>query len=83
MCPGEARNFLTGACNMASVGSRALGDNPMGFGQGGQESLTPYSHFEFLLPSAGGIDGIKGDYLFRDHASFGNVSGVWGILRVK
>lgn len=83
VCPGEARNGLTGACLMTSVGSRALGDNPQGFAQGGQESWTPSSHFDVVLPSAGGGNGVVGDYLIRDQGSFGSASGAWGILRVK
>ena len=83
VCPGEARNGLAGACEMTTVASRALGLNPQGFGQGGQESWNPASHFDILLPSAGGGNGVIGDYLMRDQAGFGNVSGVWGIMRVK
>ena len=83
VCPGEARNTLTGACLMTSVGSRALGVNPQGFAQGGQESWTPAGHFDIFLPSAGGGNGVIGDYLMRDQAAFGNVGGVWGIMRVK
>ena len=83
VCPGEARNGLTGACNMSSVGSRAIGTNPIGFYEGGRESWTPMSHFDVVLPSAGGGNAVKGDYLIRDGASFGNASGLWNILRVK
>jgi hypothetical protein len=83
ICPGEARNTLTGACNMTSVGSRALGVNPQGFATAGQESWTPSSHFDVVLPSAGGGNGVVGDYLMRDQGAFGNASGVWGIMRVK
>jgi hypothetical protein len=83
ICPGESRNGLTGACNMTSVGSRAIGNNPIGFAQGGQESWNSFTNFTIRLPSAGGGNGILGDYLFRDAASFGNASGVWGIMRVK
>ncbi|MBK5103262.1 MAG: hypothetical protein JJE42_03360 [Burkholderiales bacterium] len=83
ICPTEARNGLTGACEMNTVGSRAIGVNPQGFETGGQESWTPYSHFDIVLPSAGGGNGIAGDYLMRDQASFGAASGVWGIMRVK
>jgi hypothetical protein len=97
VCPGEARNTLSGACEMGTVGSRALGVNPQAFAQGGQESWNAPSHFTVLLPgkpgpatmspatnwpAAGGDNAVAGDYLFRDHASFGNASGVWGILRV-
>jgi hypothetical protein len=89
VCPGEARNGLAGACTLAGVGSKAIGVNPMGFAQGGQESWNAPSHFEIVLPgaggwpAAGGDNAVPGDYLFRDHASFGNASGVWGILRVQ
>jgi len=82
VCNGESRNGLTGACNMAGVGSKSIGDNPMGFAQGAQESITPLSHFTFRFPSAGGGNEVPGDYLFRDVGSFGNASGLWGILRV-
>ena len=75
ICPGEARNSLTGACNMTSVGSRALGNNPIGFAQGGQESWNAVTHFDIVLPSAGGGNAIMGDYLARDRRSFGNAIG--------
>ena len=91
----EAQDGLAGRCNRPAdgrlvdasgnwvVGSRALGVNPTGINQGGQESLTPYSHYDFFLPHAGGRKGLAGDYLFRDKASFGVASGLWGILRVQ
>ena len=94
ICPGEAQDGLAGRCNRPAdgklvdasnnwvVGSKALGHNPTGINQGGQESLTPYSHFDFFLPYAGGRAGHTGDYLFRDKGSFGTASGLWGILRV-
>jgi hypothetical protein len=68
---------------MTEVGSIALGINPMGFAQGAQESFTPMSHWTYLLPKAGGANSVAGDYLFRDIGSFGNASGLWGILRVE
>jgi len=83
VCTGEARNGLTGACLMTSVGSRNIGLNPIGFYEGGRESWTPMSHFDLVMPSAGGGNAIVGDYLMRDSASFGNASGVWSIIRVK
>jgi hypothetical protein len=82
VCPGAARNGLPGACRMVGVGSRAIGANPIGFAMGAQDNVTPLSHFTFFLPSAGGGNGVTGDYLFRDNASFGNSAGLWGILRV-
>ncbi len=83
ICPGESRNALTGACNMTSVGSRAIGNNPLGFAMGGQEAWGGHLHYDIVLPSAGGGNAIKGDYLSRDVGSFGNVNGIWNILRVK
>jgi len=95
VCAGEAMYGLAGKCLSADngsvndaagnplVGSRDIGNNPTGFAQGGQESLTGYSHFTFRLPKAGGENGVKGDFLFRDKASFGNASGLWGVLRVN
>lgn len=65
-----------------TVPSQTIGDNPLGFYMGGQESVTPSGHFDIVLPSAGGQNAIRGDYLFRDHASFGNTNGLWGILKV-
>lgn len=66
-----------------TIGSKAIGYNPMGFALGGQESIHSYNHFTFLLPKAGGVDGVTGDYLFRDQGGLGNVAGLWGILRVQ
>jgi manganese oxidase len=66
------------------VPSQTIGDNlhdPMYLGH--QESVTPSAHFDIVLPSAGGVNGVAGDYLFRDHGSFGNTDGLWGILRVE
>jgi hypothetical protein len=88
VCPGESRDGLTGNCNMGTdaavnVGSKALGNNLTSFYQGGQESWNAPSHFDIVLPSAGGGNNVQGDYLFRDKASFGNASGIWGIMRVN
>ncbi len=88
VCPTSADLGLSGKCVPTSpgtageIGSQALGDNPLGMWLGHQESFTPAAHFDVLLPRAGGIDAVPGDFLFRDQASFGNLSGVWGILRV-
>ena len=49
---------------------------------GGQESVTPSAHYDLVMPSAGGAFAVTGDYLYRDQAAFGNLSGLWGILRV-
>ena len=75
LCPGSSDAGLDGKCG--------LNDVPFGMYLGGQESVNGTTHFEIYLPSAGGTNGVPGDYLFRDQASFGNASGVWGILRVE
>jgi len=66
-----------------TVGSQNLGINPIGFYLGGIESWFPGAHYEIFIPSAGGTNAVKGDYLFRDHMGLGNTGGLWGIVRVK
>jgi len=80
---------MDGKCNTGdglptsgSVGSQSLGDNPQGFHLGGIESWFGTQHYEIVIDSAGGSEGVVGDYLFRDHMGLGNAGGLWGILRV-
>ncbi|MBS1211963.1 MAG: hypothetical protein H6R26_579, partial [Proteobacteria bacterium] len=42
------------------LGSERIGENPLSFYQGGQESVTPYSHWDLVFPSAGGSEGVQG-----------------------
>lgn len=50
---------------------------------GTQEGHGPTGHWDIIpLHGAGGSFGIAGDYLYRDHASFGLDSGLWGVFRV-
>jgi hypothetical protein len=65
------------------VGAVDIGANPMQMYLGAQESVIGSAHFSFVLPSAGGADGVAGDYLFRDTAAAGMGGGAWGILRVE
>ncbi len=67
-------------CGLSSV---SIGHNPLAWYLGGQESVTPHNHFDIVLPKAGGVNFVTGDYLFRDHASFGVTDGIWGILDVE
>lgn len=64
------------------IGSVRYGHNPMAQYTGAQESVLPAAHFSFSFPSAGGVNAIPGDYLYRDYGAFGNSSGLWGLLRV-
>ncbi len=92
ICPGSSDLGLPGKCDMGNghagqagtgeVGSKNLGHNPIGFGQGGIDAWFPGAHYEVVIPSAGGTNAIPGDYLFRDHMGLGNAQGLWGILRV-
>jgi len=77
------KNDLDGyPMNQPGIGSVRFGNNPMAMYIGAQESVLPAAHFSFMLPSAGGANAVPGDYLFRDYAAYGNLSGLWGILRV-
>jgi hypothetical protein len=91
-CPGSSYLGLPGLCKPTGfyptlsgfeVGSRAIGFNPLSQFYGGQDSVLPGSHYDIVSPSAGGAFGVRGDYLFRDQAAFGNTQGLWGILRVQ
>jgi len=65
------------------VASRSIGDNLTSINMGAQDQIQPGSHFTIRLPSAGGSNRVPGDYLLQDRSGFGNLAGVWGILRVK
>ncbi|RWU17149.1 hypothetical protein DM813_27695 [Pseudomonas alkylphenolica] len=67
----------------AGIGSVRFGYNPMAMYIGAQESVLPAAHFSFIFPSAGGANAVPGDYLYRDYAAFGNLGGIWGLLRVS
>ena len=43
----------------------------------------PGSHWDIVLPSAGGAGAVPGDYLLMDRAGFGTTSGLWSLLRVR
>ena len=77
---GKPLNAGGSGCGLSSV---KIGDNPLAWYLNGQESWTPMGHFDIVLPYAGGRAGVPGDYLFRDHASFGVTDGIWGIMRVE
>jgi hypothetical protein len=75
----KTKDGIVGRCATTEVGSTGIGINLQAFYQGGQESITPATHFD-IVPT---LTGLPGDYLFRDSASFGAASGTWGILRVQ
>jgi hypothetical protein len=85
VCPGENYLGLAGLCNdwLGNVGSRALGNNPVGKWMGSEEGMGHvFGHWPILI-NAGGENGVTGDYLYRDYAPNGNRNGMFGILRVQ
>ena len=91
VCPGSSKDGLAGKCLATGffptlageVGSRAIGTSPLGGYTGAQDLIQPGSHFTLLLPSAGGGNGVRGDYLLMDRAGFGTTNGLWSLLRVQ
>jgi hypothetical protein len=79
----DAKGFPNTAA-IGNVGAVVIGDNPLQFYVGAQESVIGSAHF-VIKPTtgAGGGDQVKGDYLFRDTAAAGMGGGAWGILRVQ
>jgi len=66
---------------ISSLGSLALGLNPVGKYLGGEEGMGhAYSHWPILY-NTGGTNAVEGDYLFRDYAPSGARNGMYGILR--
>jgi manganese oxidase len=47
-----------------------------------QDSIMPPNAWN-IMTEAGGPFEVPGDYLYRDLAAFGNLNGLWGILRVE
>jgi hypothetical protein len=70
-------------CGVGEVGSRDIGQAPNSFYMGAQDLVSPYAHFDVVLPSAGGTNRVAGDYLWRDVGSFGNLGGIWNLVRVS
>ena len=79
VCPGSAKDGLAGKCLATGyfptlageVASRALGTSPISDYTGSQDLVMPGSHFDIVLPSAGGAGKVTGDYLFMDRAGLG------------
>jgi hypothetical protein len=90
VCPADNYLGLPGYCEQKgwfgtknSVGSQALGVNPVVKYMGGEEGMGHvYGHWPILF-DAGGTNSAPGDYLFRDYAPNGNRNGMFGILRVE
>lgn len=57
------------------------GHNLVGWWTGTQGGISAGSHFDLVL-RPGGRAKVQGDYRYGDAASFGNLSGLWGVMRV-
>jgi hypothetical protein len=55
----------------------------LGSWQGSHMGHGPANHFDLVIDSAGGIDEVPGDYLFRSYPAMHFQLGPWGILRVQ
>ena len=91
VCPGSSKDGLPGKCLATGyfptlageVASRAIGNSPIGDYTGAQDLMMPGSHWDIVLPSAGGAGAVPGDYLLMDRAGLGTTSGLWSLLRVR
>jgi hypothetical protein len=64
--------------------STVMGKNDWSQWLGAEPGIGAGSHLNLLLTNgAGGFYGTKGDYLYRDQASFQFDNGLWGIFRVE
>ena len=65
-------------------GSTVMGKNNWSEWMGSEAGIGAGSHLNLMLTNgAGGYYGTKGDYLYRDQASFQFDNGLWGIFRVE
>lgn len=62
--------------------SSVIGNNPLSQWMGMRMGEGPTNHFDVVLPSAGGINQVQGDYLYRAHYDLGFQGGVLGAFRV-
>jgi hypothetical protein len=93
VCPLDMRlgPALPGLCDLSSIGSLALGKNPIGKYMGGEEGMGhTYGHWPILFDAGGSNAANLGcsedtpcDFLFRDYGPNGNRNGMFGILRVE
>jgi hypothetical protein len=65
-----------------TANSTVQGRNPFTFEVGSYSGIGPTRHLNILIDSAGGINKVPGDYLYRTQESFKWTGGLWGIFRV-
>lgn len=62
--------------------SSAIGDNQRSTYQGVQSGYGVTSHYDAVIPSAGGANKIPGDYVYRTWVADQFQVGFWGLFRV-
>jgi hypothetical protein len=65
-----------------TAASAQIGANSKTNWTGGREGFGPGNQFDIVLPSAGGMFGIPGDYLLASFPAAEQANGNWGLLRV-
>ncbi len=63
-------------------GSTAIGDNPASPYEGVQSGYGVTSHYDVVIPSAGGAGQVPGDYVYRTWTADQFQVGFWGLFRV-
>jgi hypothetical protein len=62
--------------------STVISNNPTSQWQGSRMGLSATDRFDIVLPSAGGVNKVPGDYLYRSFPGGDLMNGMWGIFRV-
>ncbi len=62
--------------------STKLGYNELSQWMGARGQLGALNSFDLLINSAGGNQGVMGDYLYRDYRNDGFQNGIWGLFTV-
>ena len=67
----------------ATVPSAVLGKNINSQWIGARDGFGPGNHFDVLIDSAGGVNKVKGDYLYKSFSVAEFTAGNWGVMRVN
>jgi hypothetical protein len=62
--------------------SHVIGTNPKSQSTGSRDAFGPNASFDIVLPGAGGVFAVPGDYLLRTFIATDFQFGMWGLLRV-
>lgn len=62
--------------------SKEIGNNPASLATGTTTGYGPTSHYDIVIPSAGGKFRVPGDYLYRSWTGNQYPVGLWGLFRV-